>query len=730
MFNLPLRASTRVPPPCRRRLPRLAVELLEDRALLNAATPLADWRLLVDQPFTRSEVIASVRSPRPLAELAALGVPGSSFDPASSQVLFGRADNWMIQVALRPGAEPLAAIAQLEALPFVNWAAPNFVYTRDADPREFTPNDPRYSQQYHHPRMQNDLAWDMAGLGSTAVVVAVTDDGVDLYHQDLYENIWINQYEIPATRLANLIDLDQDGLITFRDLNAPENQGPFKANDVNSDSRIDARDLLAPMQLSGDEDLGGGGWANRVDDGENLYVDDIVGWATIDNTNNPHPTGALAHGTHVAGITAARTNNAVGVAGTAGDVLIMPIRFYGNGSWTSAVVARSYAYAAENGARIITTSYNVDSMASDPVFIAGVQYMYDLGVLHFNSGGNGSQADSNRQRLDHTLYVCSTNVNDAKSGFSNWGYGMDLCAPGENILSTLPNNSYGNNSGTSMASPNAAGVAALLWSLYPTWTREEVASQVLRTCDNIDNANPAFAGRLGCGRVNSFRAVVESSLPPSFRRVNGLPAEGGSTGAPIRTFQVDLEGVYVADTIHDAANWEMREAGADGLFDTDDDVLIPLDYGTTLGTPYMIGTNRLYFTLANALPAGAYRFRAMSGGLYDPFWQPLDGNSDGIGGDPFDRHFFVAGAAPGSSPGEGGGSGDVIAVLLHEAATWELAQDETPVVSLPIPIRVVPITLGDPIPAVAGIAVDLPAASIARVLKDTFRDWANELAFG
>lgn len=631
----------------------LHVEPLEERSLLNATV---DWQLVDTRPFTTTEVMAGIGAAQPLAELAAAAAaPGAGLaglvDVAASQVLFRQGGTATVQIALRAGADPRTALRQLQLLPSVRWAAPNFIYNRETDPRDFIPNDPQVEQQYHHARMQNYDAWGYKWFGDTSIVIAVTDDGVDMYHDDLRDNIWIHQSEIPLSRLENLTDVDADTLITFRDLQDPVNQGPFKVNDVNGDGHYDARDILAPMQQSGGQDLGGGGWANGVDEEANAYVDDLVGWnTTSQNNNNPQPQGGNSHGTHVAGIVAAVAHNGTGVAGTAGNVLIMPIRFYGTGSWTSAIVARSYAYGADNGARIITTSYNVDSMSSDPTFIAGVEYMYSLGVLHFNSAGNNNTGTGARQRIDASLYVCSTNVTDTRSSFSNYGYGVDLCTPGQDILSTLPNNRYGPNSGTSMASPNAAGVAALIWSVHSEWTREQIAAQLLGSCDNIDAQNPNYAGFLGCGRANSFRGLTDFVDAPRFKRVNGLPVEGGSTPGPVRTFQVDLANVFAGATVDDAANWELREAGADAEFDTGDDLLIPFTYGTTMGTPYRIGTNRLTFTLAGNLPPGSYRFRAFSGdamtgqGLVDPFNQPLDGDGDGVGGDHFDRHFTLLGS--------------------------------------------------------------------------------------
>src|SRR5579885_1633287 len=162
------------------------------------------------------------------------------------------------------------------------------------------PNDTRFSEQWgllntgqaggkagddiHAPQ-----AWDVT-KGSRKVVVSVMDTGIDYNHPDLYQNIWLNQAEIPLSRKANLIDVDGDGLITFADLNDSRNQGAFKITDVNGDGRIDAADVLAPMvrDVNGN-DTGQGGWAfpGNTLDGDTAHPNDFIGWNFVNNTNNP-----------------------------------------------------------------------------------------------------------------------------------------------------------------------------------------------------------------------------------------------------------------------------------------------------------------------------------------------------------------------------------------------------------------------------------------------------------
>jgi uncharacterized delta-60 repeat protein len=409
----------------------------------------------------------------------------------------------------------------------------------------------------------------------SGIIVAVTDDGFDWDHSDLAANIWNNSDEIAG---------------------------------------------------------------NGLDDDNNGYIDDIRGWDFSSNDNNPDQASGDDHGTHVAGIIAAVTNNGVGIAGTAGQATIMPIRFYGSGSWTSTVIFNSYKYATDNGAKIISTSYNIDGFASDPTFASAVNYAYTRGVLHFNSAGNNSELNPARGRYDQLLFVASTDSGDLKSSFSNYGRKIDIAAPGSSIYSTLPNNTYGYNSGTSMATPNAAAVAALIWAANPTWTRDQVAAQLLGTADNIDALNAAYAGLMGTGRANSYKALTQTIAPP---KIQGLTEITGSSTPAINKITVQTVSRFDETTVEAAANWELRGDGADGVFNTADDVIIVL----TRTTDYMIGSNEIVFTF-NTLTADRYRFTAKSGasGIKDPFGTQLDGNADGAAGGDYVREFTAAGA--------------------------------------------------------------------------------------
>jgi len=457
----------------------------------------------------------------------------------------------------------------------IDWAAPDVGFL--GDPRELVPNDPQYAAQYHHPLMQNDDAWNIT-LGSSSVILGITDDGTDIDHADLVQNIWVNTGEIPGD------GLDNDG---------------------------------------------------------NGYIDDVNGYDFVLNNNDPNPNvTSNDHGTHVAGIAAARTNNAIGVAGTAGGSTIMPLQFYAsNATWTASDIAESFAYGVDNGARILSTSYNIDGWVGNPIVTAAFDYIYDQGALHFNSAGNGNQLNPARQSFHQSLLVANTNASDQRSSSSNYGDGVDLAAPGSSILSTILNDQYGLKSGTSMAAPNAAGVAALVWSAFPTWTRDQVAAQVYGSADNIDAQNPAFVGLLGGGRVNSFRAVTATLTPPRLTLVEGLPAEGATLVSGSFGWSLRFDRILDPVAANDPSAFRIEFAGPDGVFGTADDVSVAVDHAE-----YLIGANELTFSLLAPLAnVGLHRFLIDAQVLADPFGTAFDGNGDGVAGDSWMRTFSVCG---------------------------------------------------------------------------------------
>lgn len=221
------------------------------------------------------------------------------------------------------------------------------------------------------------------------------------------------------------------------------------------------------------EDLDANNWVNTsetADDGldndHNGYVDDVYGYDFMGSfftavTPDNDPMDELFHGTHVAGIIAAE-NNSFGVRGIAPSATIMPVKVLdAEGYGWDATIADGIRYAADNGADIINMSLG-GSQASHTMSDA-VDYAQSQGVLVIAAAGNENTFTGASYPADYSnvVSVGATNDDGYKAYFSNWGK-VDVVAPGVDILSTTPGNQYEKLSGTSMASPHVAGVAALI----------------------------------------------------------------------------------------------------------------------------------------------------------------------------------------------------------------------------------------------------------------------------
>ncbi len=437
----------------------------------------------------------------------------------------------------------------------------NYLYEGDAlESTQSEPSDPRFSEQLHHSLIESLSAWELS-TGSPEVIVAVTDNGFDYEHEDLRGSFWQNKGET---------GLDRNG-----------------------------QDRAS----------------NGIDDDDNGYIDDALGWDfTKGGDNDPAPESLFSgvidgHGTHIAGIIAAVKDNETGVAGVAPGVKVMPLRFSGSGTWSSITVARSYAYAVKHGAKIINTSYSIDAYIDDPVYRMTLAQAYERGVLIFNSAGNNGKANPARQGFEELLLVANTYSQttrlDQKNPNSNYGYGIDIAAPGD-ILSTVPGDDYRIKTGTSMSAPIAAAVAALIWSVHPDWSRNQVAAQLLATSDPIDAMNPDFRQQLGDGRINARRALLEPNPGVELQILQGrlqqgldpltLRNRGRLDPDSITTGSIQLHGPLEpnATEAEQAKLWPLSPQGS-----------------------YKIGSNQIRFELPTELPLGRYVVRL--NGLVDPF---------------------------------------------------------------------------------------------------------------
>ena len=232
------------------------------------------------------------------------------------------------------------------------------------------------------------------------------------------------------------------------------------------------------------------------------------------------PQDDAGHGTHVAGIAAAETNNGVGIAGVSWNSKIMPVKVLdasGSGSFSDCCLG--ICYAADNGAHVINMSFGGWVPYYDETLHSAVQYAYARGaVLTAAAGNDGWPIEAGwyvcvPAAYSECITVAATNSSDTVTWWSNYGPQVDVAAPGEYIYSTFWNASSGSTyaylNGTSMSSPFAAGLCALILADKPWLTNEEVMYKVCYSAEDINSA--AFPGAddyAGYGRINASVAVV------------------------------------------------------------------------------------------------------------------------------------------------------------------------------------------------------------------------------
>ena len=259
------------------------------------------------------------------------------------------------------------------------------------------------------------------------------------------------------------------------------------------------------------------------------------------------------HGTHVAGITAAATNNGIGVAGVGYNSTIMNVKVLDDtGSGYYSWVASGITWAADNGAKVISMSLGGSSSSS--TLESAVNYAWGKGVVIVAAAGNsGNTARLYPGYYTNVIAVAATDLNDVKASWSSYGSWVDVAAPGVNIYSTLPNHSnqigaqnYGYLSGTSMATPYVAGLAGLVWaSSYGTSnSNTNVRNRIESTADPITGTGTYWQ----YGRINAYKAVAPpDTTPPA--QVTGL------TVTTMSSSQLNLS--WTANTEPDLKNYRV-----------------------------------------------------------------------------------------------------------------------------------------------------------------------------
>ncbi|MFN0203886.1 MAG: S8 family serine peptidase, partial [Bacteroidia bacterium] len=391
---------------------------------------------------------------------------------------------------------------------------PNYIYGAGrslsvAETNSLPPNDTAfYKQWYLHNTGWNGCpdsidigalaAWDIRKDAKFARI-GIFDTGIDWKHPDLVDNIWRNLGE------------DADGDSTTIVWNG-------------------AQWVLDPGDLNG------------IDDDQNGYVDDVIGWDFVNGDNNPLDDNG--HGTHVSGIIGAKQNNTLGISGIAGaGIQMMPLKCLDEtGAGYSFSILLALQYSINKGAMVTNHSYG--GGAFDPLIFnyidnnckqAGQLLVAAAGNNHVNNDTDPMYPAS--YDSDIIISVGAHDCNGNPSAFSNFGSNsVDIFAPGDAIYSTELNGTYSFRSGTSMAAPMATAAVVLAWKQFPASTPKQMKNRVLNASDKYINTNDIS---LSNAKLNLYRML-------SAYNDKALNIEKGEIfHGDIRVYTIKSEGEYL-----------------------------------------------------------------------------------------------------------------------------------------------------------------------------------------
>ena len=329
-------------------------------------------------------------------------------------------------------------------------------------------NDPIFSVKWGLAKTDARKAWEVE-QGSKDIVVAVIDTGADIHHRNLEDNVWVNPGESGAVETA------------------------FCAKQKN------------PLSLKECDKS-----RDQIDNDKNGFVDDVHGWNFVRNDGDL--VDNHGHGTHIAGIIGARGE---GMTGVAPKVSLMILKYFdpkSSGANNLKNTVQAIKYAVRMKAKII--NYSGGGVEYSAEEFAAVKEAEQAGILFVAAAGNERSNSDERGKhyypADYGLtnIISVTAVNKEQNVLSSSNYGVrtvDLAAPGENIYSTLPNNSYGLNTGTSQATAFVTGVAALVMAHQRDFSMADVKKYILRTGDEY----PTLLSKTGTAKLlNSYKALT------------------------------------------------------------------------------------------------------------------------------------------------------------------------------------------------------------------------------
>ena len=356
-------------------------------------------------------------------------------------------------VEYQENLDPVVFSQKMMTLPFVELAeAVPLIYFTD------TPNDSLFSKQYYLSIVKSVEAAALINSNET-IVLGVVDTGIDYLHEDIKENIYYNRGEM-----------------------GKDSEGRDKST-------------------------------NGIDDDGNGFVDDFRGWDfksysdTSKGDNDPMPGNA--HGTHVGGTIGAVSNNKIGIAGVAKNVKLLNVKVGPDESYARNTLNPFHGllYAAKMGAKIINCSWGSTSISDADKQILNLATAENC-LIVAAAGNDGENIIYYPAAHKACLAVAALRTSNKPASFTNYEERVGICAPGAGIMATLPDDEYGEMSGTSMASPIVAGCAALLALQHPSYQPYQLKAHLQASSDkSVYTLSPEFTGMLGEGIVNALTAI-------------------------------------------------------------------------------------------------------------------------------------------------------------------------------------------------------------------------------
>ena len=263
---------------------------------------------------------------------------------------------------------------------------------------------------------------------------------------------------------------------------------------------------------------------NGKDDDKDGFTDNFMGWDTGEDDNDP-TVDASSHGIHVTGLCCAVNDNKIGMAGTGFRSRFIHIKIADKKGILTAAY-EGVVYAADHGCKVINCSWGGNQFSKMNRDIIRYAAINKNCVVICGAGNDNNDISFYPASYEYTLSVGSTDAKDTKVDFSNYGYDLDLVAPGDYLLSTWENGGYLRSGGTSMSAPLVAGAAAMLRSALPEWNSRQICEQLKITCDQVDtlSSNSQWKGLLGAGRLNMLKAITQTGNPAIV--LNDIKANG------------------------------------------------------------------------------------------------------------------------------------------------------------------------------------------------------------